>query len=235
MAYHPQMDGQTEWQNQTLECYLHLYCNFEQDDWAQWLPLAQLCYNSSTHSSTNLAPNQALMDFNPTLQIEVNKPPPEGEAPDATSRAQKIQDLRTSLEDNLAKSMARQKVQYDKTHKPQTFHIGDQVMLNAKNIRRLRPSKKIDDRYLGPFTIIGAWGKQAYKLDLPQQYGDIHPVFHVNLLEPYHEREGYFTRPGPEIIDNEQEWEVEAILAQRGQGRKTQYLVKWLGYPPSEN
>lgn len=131
--------------------------------------------------------------------------------------------------------MASQKAQYDKCHQPKTFQVGDQVILNAKNIRRLRPSKKIDDRYLGPFTIIDAWGKQAYKLDLPEQYGEIHPVFHVNLLEPYHEREGYFSRPGPEIIDNQQEWEVEDILAQRGQGCKTQYLVKWVGYPPSEN
>ena len=44
-AYHPQTDGQTERQMQTLERYLRVYCNFQQDDWARWLPLAQFCYN----------------------------------------------------------------------------------------------------------------------------------------------------------------------------------------------
>ena len=36
-AYHPQTDGQTEWVNQELEQYLRLYCNYRQNDWAEWL------------------------------------------------------------------------------------------------------------------------------------------------------------------------------------------------------
>lgn len=67
-----------------MECYLRIYCNFKQDDWACWLPLAQLCYNSSPHSSTGITPSQALMNFNPDLKINVELPPPDGEVPDAT-------------------------------------------------------------------------------------------------------------------------------------------------------
>jgi len=46
-AYHPQTDGQTERQNQTLEQYLRCYCCLEQDDWARWLPIAEFAYNDS--------------------------------------------------------------------------------------------------------------------------------------------------------------------------------------------
>jgi len=31
-GYHPEGDGQTEHMNQTLEQYLHVYCNYQQDN-----------------------------------------------------------------------------------------------------------------------------------------------------------------------------------------------------------
>ena len=39
-GYHPEDDGQTECTNQTLEQYLHVYCNYQQDNWSKLLPLA---------------------------------------------------------------------------------------------------------------------------------------------------------------------------------------------------
>ena len=93
-------------------------------------------------------------------------------------------------------------------------------MLRAKNIRNLRPAQKISDRQHGPFTIIETWGKQAYRLQLTPQYRQMHPVFHVSLLEPYRARPGEEeAKPGPVIIDGEDEWEVESILTKRGIGR----------------
>ena len=67
----------------------------------------------------------------------------------------------------------------------------------------------------------------------------IHNVFHTDLLLPYKEMEVYgtpFTHPPP-IIDNEEEYEVEAILDARrkGRGRQLQYLVHWKGYPHSDD
>src|SRR5215469_14850426 len=36
-TYHPEMDGQTERTNQTLESYLQMYMNYQQDNWANLL------------------------------------------------------------------------------------------------------------------------------------------------------------------------------------------------------
>ncbi|MBW0530846.1 hypothetical protein O181_070561 [Austropuccinia psidii MF-1] len=51
-AYDPQTEGQTERVNQILEKYLWMYVSYHQDDWNTWLPVAELAYNNSDHSST---------------------------------------------------------------------------------------------------------------------------------------------------------------------------------------
>ena len=55
-AFHPQTDGQTERQNQTLETYLKIFVNDQQDNWASLLPLAEFAYNNSKHSATGMSP-----------------------------------------------------------------------------------------------------------------------------------------------------------------------------------
>ena len=63
-------------------------------------------------------------------------------------------------------------------------------------------------------------------------------MFHASLLMPFKETDAHGpndTRPPPDIIDDEEEYEVEAILAHRHQGRSLQYLIKWKGYDTSYN
>jgi len=68
----------------------------------------------------------------------------------------------------------------------------------------------------------------------------IHDVFHIDLLTPYHEMALHgpnYSRPPPDLVENQEEYEIEKILdSQRfGKRRKLQYLVKWKGYPDSDN
>jgi transposase InsO family protein len=50
-VYHPQTNGQTERTNQTMEIYLWHYINYQQDNWAEMLPLAQFAYNNTISST----------------------------------------------------------------------------------------------------------------------------------------------------------------------------------------
>jgi len=80
-------------------------------------------------------------------------------------------------------------------------------------------------------------GPITYCLKLPDQW-QIHPVFHTSLLSPYQETETHrpnFPQPPPDLIKGEEEYEVEAIIAHRKRGKGHRYLVKWTGYPSSEN
>ena len=63
-------------------------------------------------------------------------------------------------------------------------------------------------------------------------------MFHACLLSPYKETDEHrpnHTDPPPDLIDGENKYKVEAILAHRKRGRQIQYLIKWKGYDPSNN
>src|SRR3978361_386865 len=65
-AFHPQMDGQTERFNQTIEAYLRLLTNNEQNDCVSLLPMAEFAYNNSITAGTGLFPFYANYGFHPT-------------------------------------------------------------------------------------------------------------------------------------------------------------------------
>ena len=46
MAYHLQMDSQTEDVNQEVKQFLCLFVNQRQDNWYDWLSIAEFAYNN---------------------------------------------------------------------------------------------------------------------------------------------------------------------------------------------
>ena len=62
-AFHPQTDGQTERQNQTLEQYLRIFCNEELNDWASLLPQAEFASNASLHAALGMSPFEIVLGF----------------------------------------------------------------------------------------------------------------------------------------------------------------------------
>ena len=121
----------------------------------------------------------------------------------------------------------------------QRYKTGDLVWLEGHNLRIDRPSIKLAPKRYGPFKIGKVLSPITYQLELPPQW-KIHDVFHGDLLTPYHETELHgpnFMRPPPDLIDGEEEYEIEEIVqsCRHGQQRKVQYLIKWKGYPASEN
>jgi hypothetical protein len=78
-----------------------------------------------------------------------------------------------------------------------------------------------------------------YCLELPMQWS-VHPVFHIDLLTPYHETITHgpnYQHPPPDLEEGAEEYSVERILDSQKFSRRwqLQYLVKWEGYPDSDN
>ena len=119
------------------------------------------------------------------------------------------------------------------------YKEGDLVWLEGRNLNLCQPTPKLAPRRHGPFKVTQVMSPVNYRLELPTQWS-IHPVFHINLLTPYRETITHganYLCPPPDLVDNKEEYKVEKILDSRqfGRRKRLQYLVKWVGYPDSEN
>ena len=72
-GYHPKGDGQTEWTNQTLEQYLRIFCNYQQDNWYTLFPLAEFAYNNTPSSTTGISPFFANKGYHPNLTVHLER------------------------------------------------------------------------------------------------------------------------------------------------------------------
>jgi len=237
-AFHPQTDGQTERQNQTLEHYLRCYCCEQQDDWASLLPMAEFASNNSKSATLGISPYYALMGYNPSLTVELPRGEPTGEGvPAAEERAKRLRTEREALEERWRRAQESQARSYNKNHTPKTYKVGDLVLLSLKNLKIRAPSRKLAPRRQGPYRIVDLVGNQAYRLALPNEMSRIHNVFHVSLLEPWRSRDG--SEELPMLVDledgNAEEYEVESILDKRIVKGQTKYLIRWKGWPEDYN
>jgi len=68
-GYHPEGDGQTKCTNQTLKQYLHVYCNYQQDNWSELLPLAKFAYNNTPSATTGVSSFFANKGYHPNITV----------------------------------------------------------------------------------------------------------------------------------------------------------------------
>ena len=55
-GYHPKANGQAKRTNQMSKQYLYIYCNYQQDNWSELLPLAEFAYNNTPSTTTGVSP-----------------------------------------------------------------------------------------------------------------------------------------------------------------------------------
>jgi hypothetical protein len=231
-AFHPRTDGQSERTNQGLEQYLRFYINTKQSNWAQLLSVAEFTHNLWRNESTGQLPFDLLMGYHPRAEWTAVPSP----IPQVMLRLDQIWEARNKARTAMIK--AQQGWEQQKRTAP-TFQTGDQVWLDGHNIKMFHPTTKLAPKRHGPFPIVRVLSPITCELRLPVQW-KLHPVFHIDLLTPYRETEFHganYDKPPPDLIDGEEEYEVERIVASRhfGRGHKLQYLVKWKGYPDAEN
>ena len=95
-------------------------------------------------------------------------------------------------------TFSRQKSYVDPKKKDVSFSIGDIIFLKVspiKEVMRFGKKGKLAPRYIGPFEIRLKVGEVAYRLVLPPEFSQIHPVFHVSMLRKYISNPSHVLQP----------------------------------------
>jgi hypothetical protein len=119
------------------------------------------------------------------------------------------------------------------------YQINDLVWLEVTHLQLPYQASKLNPKCYGPFSISKVISPVAYWLTLPNNWR-IHDVFHTSLLSPYQKMANHgpnFSQPPLDLVDGEEEQEIEKIIDhwQHGRNQKLQYLIKWKGFPESDN
>jgi len=153
----------------------------------------------------------------------------------ATAFVEKMKSISDLCQASMAASAQKQEESANRTRIPAPiYRKGDKVWLDLRNYQTDRPKRSLDARH-AKYTVAEVLSPVSLRLSgIP---GNIHPVFHTDLLRPASNdplpgQETDDSQPDPVLIESHEEYQVEEILCVRtkGRGRIREALVKWEGY-----
>ena len=133
------------------------------------------------------------------------------------------------------------KIQYDKhRQQAQQYKRGHKVYINAEHLPAQHSTKKLDQKYYGPYEVVEAAGPSAYQVWILMSW-KIYNIFNEILLKPYHEpqyprqkaiEQEKWNKQEDETAENEYEVEnlLDSWISKKGRGW-LEYLIKWKNYP----
>ncbi|MBW0585650.1 hypothetical protein O181_125365 [Austropuccinia psidii MF-1] len=156
--------------------------------------------------------------------IHISQDSPAGKL---STKPQSVQQL---FKEELESVIRQFKKYADRNRKiPPDFQPGENVYLASKNIKTTRPTKKLSERWLGPFEVLKKIGNNAYHLKFPWQWNSVNLVFQVSLLEPVKKSSISNQNqlpPPPVPVEEKEEWEVAQFLDSKLKRGRLWYLVE---------
>ena len=152
MAFYPQTDGQTERMNQELEQYLQFFIEHRQKNWPEWMAVVEFMINNKIHTATKVLPFMANYGRELRMGGDIRR---KEKVESATEFVERMKKVHKEAEAALKKTQEKMKRYADRGRKEtENWKKGDRVLLSTKDlVFKERPTKKLMERYVGPYAI----------------------------------------------------------------------------------
>ena len=156
-----------------------------------------------------------------------------GKVESATVFVERLKKVQKEAEATLRKMQEEMKRYADRGRKEtEVWRKGDRVLLSTKDlVFKERPSKKLMERYTGPYVIEEVVSSNIVKLRLPSSMR-IHPVVNISQIVRYKEQVKEQKKEEGKLVKVEgvEEWKVEKILNKKKIRGVEKYLIRWKGF-----
>nr|KYP51637.1 Transposon Ty3-I Gag-Pol polyprotein [Cajanus cajan] len=170
----PQTDGQIEVVNRTSGTLLRTVLKKNIKFWEEHLPHVEFAYKRAIHSTNKCSPFEIVYGFNPLTPLDLLPMPniSEFKHKDAQAKAEFVKKLQEQVKAQTEKKIESYAKQANKGKKKVIFEPGDWVWVHMRKGRYPEQRKsKLQPRGDGPFQVLEKINDNAYKIDLPGEYG----------------------------------------------------------------
>jgi hypothetical protein len=220
-AFHPQMDGATEWANQSIGQILRILVDSNQCDWAAQCPMTEFVLNSSSSATTGFAPFELSSRYMPLFGRELSPMTP---FKGVKQFAEQVKWNLMATHNMIITNHVVQTAQANRLRSDSPeYKVGDLVYLLTDNLSLPKGwVKKLRPKYIGPYKVLEAHHRAStVRLELPAVLVARHitPTFHTSLIKlhipnnderfPHHDVLKHYNF-GQEA---EEEWFIDEIIA----------------------
>ena len=133
IVFYSQIDRQMERINQELEQYLRIFIDYRQEQWPDWLGMAEFAYNNKAYLSTKTLLFKVNYKQDPRMGFEVRR---KGKYKGAEKFVIKIREVQEKAKVALGKVQKEIKKYVDrKKREVNEYKVEDLVMLSTKNLK----------------------------------------------------------------------------------------------------
>ena len=228
-AYHPRTNGLTERFNYTFVEALRKFTSEDNENWPKWVPFVLMAFRSRTHSTTGFTPFELMFGRKMNSFSDWRD---EDEAISEHSVQLRAEEIKRMIEthhatakNNIEKRQVHQKASQNTQHRitMDVVPIGTKVYISTTGMHN-----KLYPKYRGPFTVVEytEGGNYIVENKLKERLEDSFPLQRLKIVNDFEKEQ--------ETSDNFVR--VEKIVDSRPIGNSEyEYLVKYEGYPESEN
>ena len=193
---------------------MRIYVNHRQNNWSEWLAMAEFAFNNKVHTVTKTSLFQVNYGRELRMGFDIRK---KGKNEKAEEFAKEMKKRHEEARVALVKSQEEMKRQADRSRKEaEEYMVGDKVLISTKDFSMelmKRVTKKLMEKFIRPYVVKKIVSENVVELELLASLR-IHLVVNVRRIVKYRKQvEGQKKIPPPPVeIDSEKEYEVEEIL-----------------------